>query len=78
MNWSINDDKLELKMQFQSQTELATFLLKVAQLADKVNHHPDVIVKKAFELTLQLFTHDEGRITEKDRSLSREILALKK
>lgn len=78
MNWSTKDDKMQLKLQFNTQSELATFLLEVAHLADAANHHPDAEVRKAFELTLQLFTHDEGKITEKDIQLSKQILGLLK
>lgn len=78
MKWSKINDKLELKLTFNSQTELATFLLEVAQLADNANHHPDIEVKKAFELTLKLFTHDEGKITSKDIALSDQILTILK
>lgn len=76
MNWSTKDDKLELKIRFDSQVELATFLMEVAQLADAANHHPDIEVRKAFDLTLKLFTHDEGKTTDKDVQLSKQILKL--
>jgi pterin-4a-carbinolamine dehydratase len=44
MKWSKKNNKLELTIQFKSQTELAEAFLKIAELADKSNHHPDAEV----------------------------------
>lgn len=73
MNWQEEKGKLVKEYDFKSQTELAQFLLKVAQLADKANHHPDVTVTKASHLRLELFTHSENKLTDKDYALVAEI-----
>ncbi len=73
MKWSKKNNRLELVLNFNSQTELALLFLKIAQLADDANHHPDVEVINCSTLILRLFTHDEGSITDKDYSLANEI-----
>ena len=71
------DGKLVSNFKFKSQTELAQFLLKVAQYADEVNHHPDCKIHKGFQLEITLFTHDKKEITELDRQLANFIDSLK-
>jgi 4a-hydroxytetrahydrobiopterin dehydratase len=73
MKWSKKNNKLELTIQFKSQTELAEAFLKIAELADKSNHHPDAEVINCSTLILKLFTHDENDITEKDMELALAI-----
>ena len=73
MKWSKKNDRLELVLNFNSQTELALLFLKIAQLADEANHHPDVEVINCSTLILKLFTHDENDITEKDKDLALAI-----
>jgi len=71
------DGKLVSNFKFESQTELAQFLLKVAKQADKINHHPDCKIHKGFQLEITLFTHDKNEITELDRQLAHFIDSLK-
>lgn len=71
------DGKLVSNFKFKSQTELAEFLLKVAEYADEINHHPDCKIHKGFQLEITLFTHDKKEITELDRQLANFIDSLK-
>ena len=73
MKWFKKNGKLELTIQFKTQTELAFTFLKIAQLADEANHHPDAEVTNCSTLILKLFTHDENDITEKDKDLALAI-----
>jgi 4a-hydroxytetrahydrobiopterin dehydratase len=52
-----------------------SFVTKVAVLAEKANHHPDVELTYP-RVTLTLTTHDAGGITEKDFALATQIDAL--
>ena len=73
MEWKIIEGKLTNNFKFKSQTELAEFLLKVAIYADKINHHPDCKIHKAFQLEISLFTHDKNEITDLDYQLAQKI-----
>jgi pterin-4a-carbinolamine dehydratase len=73
MKWSKKNNRLELTIQFKSQTELAEAFLKIAELADKSHHHPDAEIVKCSTLILTLFTHDSHAITEKDYQLAEKI-----
>ena len=46
MNWEEINGKLSKTYVFKNQTELAQFLLRVAIIADELNHHPDYVVFK--------------------------------
>ena len=73
MKWSKKNNRLELTIQFKSQTELAEAFLKIAELADKSHHHPDAEIVKCSTLILTLFTHETNAITEKDYQLAEKI-----
>ncbi len=73
MNWKIENNRLTKNFSFENQTELVKFLLKVAKHADKIGHHPDVVIHKCSQMKIELFTHDKNEITEKDYSLAEFI-----
>lgn len=78
LKWKKQANSLERKIKFDSQKDLATFLLKVAEQSDKVKHHCDMKIYKATRLKLMLTTHDEeNKVTEKDYELARWIDKLK-
>lgn len=76
MEWIVIDGKLVNNFKFKSQTELVHFLLKVANYADEINHHPDCKIHKAFQLEFTLFSHDKNEITDLDYQLAQKIDAL--
>lgn len=76
MNWKIVDGKLVNSFTFKSQTELAQFLLKVAQYADSIHHHPDYSVFQCSKVEFTLFTHDKNQITNLDEQLAEHISSL--
>jgi 4a-hydroxytetrahydrobiopterin dehydratase len=73
MNWLIKDDKLSREFSFSNQSELAVFVLKIAQYADKVAHHPDMYIYKCSQLKIELFTHDLNAIGAKDYAMAAYI-----
>ncbi len=77
MNWRLHDGKLRSELTFKDQTELARFVLEVAQMSDQRNHHADMHVYYN-HLILEIFTHDENEVTPRDHELAREIGEIKK
>lgn len=76
MEWITKDGKLVNTFVFKSQTELAAFIMKIAQQADQINHHPDYKIFKAFTVEITLYTYDKKAITELDHQLATYISAL--
>jgi 4a-hydroxytetrahydrobiopterin dehydratase len=48
------------------------FVVKVALHAEAMDHHPDILVSYA-QVTLTLWSHDAGGLTERDVALARRI-----
>ena len=76
MEWIVVEGKLVNNFKFKSQTELAQFLVKVANFADEINHHPDCKIHKAFQLEITLYSHDKNKITDLDYQLAEKIDSL--
>jgi 4a-hydroxytetrahydrobiopterin dehydratase len=49
----------------------------VGELADRADHHPDILIQFG-KVTLTLFSHDAGGITDRDVRLARQIEAAAK
>ncbi|MBK6339792.1 MAG: 4a-hydroxytetrahydrobiopterin dehydratase [Bacteroidetes bacterium] len=71
--WAESNNKLFKKFVFTDFTASIAFINKIALLAEKENHHPEIYnIYNIVEIRLQ--THDAGnKITEKDRNLAAEI-----
>lgn len=53
------------------------FVNRVGDVAEELQHHPDIAIKNYNTVTISTATHDEGNtITEKDRELIKMIDAL--
>ncbi len=52
------------------------FVTKIAVLAERVNHHPDVVLTYP-RVTVQLTTHDAGGLTHKDFDLAANLDQIK-
>jgi len=71
--WEEKNGKLHKMFVFKDFVEAFSFLTKVAFLAEKQNHHPEIF-NVYNRVELYLCTHDAGnKITEKDRNLARSI-----
>lgn len=67
--WSEMNGSLQRTYQFKNFVEAMAFVNKVADLAEKAQHHPDILIRYG-KVTLTLSTHDAGGITEKDFDLA--------
>ncbi len=73
MNWEEKDNKLVKDFKFNDFSEAFAFLTRVAILAEKHNHHPE-IYNVYNKISLSLTTHDSGsKVTDKDINLAKAI-----
>jgi 4a-hydroxytetrahydrobiopterin dehydratase len=70
--WELKGKEISKLYNFKDFINAVAFVNKVAILAEKANHHPDILIRYN-KVTLSLSTHSEGGITEKDINLAREI-----
>ena len=73
MSWEEKDNKLVKDFKFKDFSEAFAFLTRVAILAEKHNHHPE-IYNVYNKISLSLTTHDAGStVTDKDINLAKAI-----
>ena len=63
--WRRSGKAIERTYRFQDFTEAMVFVNRVAALAERANHHPDVTIRYS-EVTLSVWTHSDGGLTPKD------------
>ena len=63
--WTKSGGVIQRTFAFDGFPQAMAFVGKVAEEAERVQHHPDIMVRYS-KVTLALSTHDAGGITEKD------------
>ncbi|HVT10627.1 MAG TPA: 4a-hydroxytetrahydrobiopterin dehydratase [Fimbriimonadaceae bacterium] len=73
--WGYDGDKISKTYAFKTYKDGVVFAAAVGHVADKLNHHPDILVGYA-KATVSVNTHDVGGISPYDFELARRIDAL--
>lgn len=71
--WSIKKSKLVRKFAFSNFLEAIKFTNKIAKVAEKNKHHPDIHLINYNELVVEIWTHSMRGISKKDFDLATEI-----
>jgi len=71
-DWQTKDEVMTRTFEFKDFNEAMVFVNKVAIIAEKNQHHPDMDIRYN-KVSLTLTTHDAGKLTEKDQVVAREI-----
>ncbi|SCG85412.1 4a-hydroxytetrahydrobiopterin dehydratase [Methanobacterium congolense] len=74
-NWKLNTPKLEKVFEFENFKEALEFVTKVGEIADEIQHHPDVQISYG-TVILNIYTHDTQGITDLDFKLAERIDSL--
>jgi 4a-hydroxytetrahydrobiopterin dehydratase len=67
--WEERDGALVREIEFPSFPEAIAFVDRLAQLAERENHHPDVDIRYR-RITVRWTTHSAGGVTDRDRELA--------
>ena len=70
--WVLKDNAIEKEWMFIDFKEALEFIIKVGEIAEKHNHHPE-LYNVYSKVTLRFNTHDEGGITLKDINIATDI-----
>jgi 4a-hydroxytetrahydrobiopterin dehydratase len=70
--WNLNGGEIKKKFEFPSFSEAIQFVNRVADLAERADHHPDILINYR-KVTLTLSTHSDGGITQKDFKLAEQV-----
>ncbi len=72
-SWQENDNKLTLVLTLENFAACVVLVAKIAKLAESHNHHPDLHITNYKKLTIEIYTHTENKITQKDYELAHAI-----
>jgi 4a-hydroxytetrahydrobiopterin dehydratase len=73
--WERHGDMLVRSWQFPSFRRALEFVNQVAALAERLDHHPDIVLSYR-TVRLELLTHSDGGLTDRDFALAGEVNAL--
>ena len=70
--WNTQGDRLNKRFKFENFAAALAFVNKAGELAEAMNHHPDIQLGWGFA-EFDITTHDRGGITDFDFALARQI-----
>ncbi len=73
--WSLTPQGIRKSYELGDFCAAMSLVNRVADLAEEVNHHPDILISYN-KVTFALTTHDAGGITAKDFDLAARIEAI--
>jgi 4a-hydroxytetrahydrobiopterin dehydratase len=71
--WTFKKESISKQFQFKDFIEALSFVNAVGMEAEKMNHHPDILMYGWNKVKITLSTHDAGGVTAKDFSLAKKI-----
>jgi 4a-hydroxytetrahydrobiopterin dehydratase len=72
-DWSREGDAIVREWRLSDFAGAIEFVNRVADIAERANHHPDLLVHGWNHVRLTLSTHSQGGLTEADFALAGEI-----
>jgi 4a-hydroxytetrahydrobiopterin dehydratase len=72
-DWTREGDAIVREWKLGDFAEAIAFVNRVADLAERANHHPDVLLHGWNHVRLTLATHSQGGLTDADFKLAGEI-----
>jgi 4a-hydroxytetrahydrobiopterin dehydratase len=76
-HWKFENNTLTKEFHREDFKDSISFVLEIAELANKLNHHPDLNIRYD-RVSVLLTTHDKNGVTGKDFLLAQQIESLKK
>lgn len=70
--WKRNGNVIDRVFQFESFIKAMEFVNQIAEAAEAVNHHPDILISYN-KVTLSLVSHDSGGVTNRDLKMAARI-----
>ena len=71
--WKFNNEKIEKEYQLKDFGEALVFVNKVGQIAEGMDHHPDILIHSWNKVKISVATHSENGITKKDFELAKKL-----
>ena len=71
-DWTVGNDKLSKKFEFANFAESLSYVNRVGEIAERLDHHPDVLFGWGYA-EFFITTHNAGGLTHNDFDLAKEI-----
>ncbi|MBI5808266.1 MAG: 4a-hydroxytetrahydrobiopterin dehydratase [Ignavibacteriales bacterium] len=71
--WSLVDNSIQKEFTLKDFVDALGFLMKIGFLAERHDHHPDLLLHSWNKVKIIISTHSEGGLTEKDFNLAEQI-----
>lgn len=71
--WSFTANQLEKEYSFQNFMNVVSIVNTIAEIAESMDHHPDLLIHSYKKLKVMISTHSAGGVTEKDFALADRI-----
>jgi 4a-hydroxytetrahydrobiopterin dehydratase len=72
-HWERDGEALVRDLKFDDFAQAMAYVNRVADLAEEVNHHPDILVHGWNRVRLTLTTHSAGGLTDNDYEMAKKI-----
>lgn len=74
--WERDGNAIGRDLKFADFAQALAFVNRVGEVAEELNHHPDILLHGWNRVRLTVSTHSEGGLTENDFQLATRVDAL--
>ncbi len=71
--WSFKNNSINKDFQLKDFKEALQFVNKIGNEAEKMDHHPDILLHSWNKVSVSISTHSAGGVTENDFKLAKAI-----
>ncbi|MEW6194833.1 MAG: 4a-hydroxytetrahydrobiopterin dehydratase [Bacteroidota bacterium] len=72
-SWSFINNTLQKEFTLKDFSDALSFVIKIGIEAEKLDHHPDILLHEWNKVMVTLSTHSAGGVTENDFNLAHTI-----
>ena len=72
-NWQQNNNFLTKEFKFKNFSEALAFVNKVGEIAEEMDHHPNIFLHSYKFVVISTTTHSKGKVTDSDHRLAEKI-----
>ena len=72
-HWELVENQITRNYVHLNFVEAVRFVTELAELAEDLGHHPDILIHSWNNVSITLSTHSEGGLTDKDFVLAERI-----
>ncbi|MBZ0183430.1 MAG: 4a-hydroxytetrahydrobiopterin dehydratase [Melioribacteraceae bacterium] len=76
-NWDYENNSIKKEFELKDFSDALSFVVKVGIQAEKLDHHPDILIHSWNKVKINISTHSKGGVTENDFSLAKLIDEIK-